>query len=133
MICRNCGTDIGDKRFCPQCGTPANAVAQQPQGSPTKVLVFGIIGLACSGLGILGLIFSIIGLVQGNRYRAQYGAISKQANIGRNLSIAGLIISILCIVLFVALIILIIANAPAIEQAVRQSSGVYRYSYSYSY
>ena len=132
MICRNCGTDIGDKRFCPQCGTPANAVAQQPQGSPTKVLVFGIIGLACS-FGILGLIFSIIGLVQGNRYRARYGAISKQANIGRNLSIAGLIISILCIVLVVVFIILISANWSTIEQAVRQSSGVYRYSYSYSY
>ena len=50
----------------------SNQNGQQNPGSPTKVLVFGIIGLALCESGILGLIFSIIGLVQAKKYVAQY-------------------------------------------------------------
>lgn len=136
MICKKCGADIGENRFCPQCGTPANAgPAQQRKGNPTKVLVFGIIGLALCSTGFLGLIFSVIGLVQASRYRAQYGTISKQANIGRGLAIAGLILSILCLIVYVICVIVLINNWPAIERALQEaaakSGGRYTYTFNY--
>lgn len=32
MFCSNCGKDIGDAKFCPECGTPATAPAETPIG-----------------------------------------------------------------------------------------------------
>ncbi|MBQ2357350.1 MAG: zinc ribbon domain-containing protein, partial [Ruminococcus sp.] len=89
MNCQNCGANVDGKAFCPQCGAQVQAPAQPsynyntgynqpaaPQGNPTNVLVFGILGLALSELGIVGLIFSIIALKKANNYIATYGDIS---------------------------------------------------------
>ena len=89
MNCQNCGAEVGDKRFCPQCGAqvqtapaavPAAAPAQPAsQGNYTQVLVFGILGLALgASTGIVGLIFSILGIRKANEYIATYGDISTQ-------------------------------------------------------
>ena len=58
MICRNCGANFPDgSPACPQCGTPADmgapvyqapAPAAQGDGSETKIMIFGILGLALS-------------------------------------------------------------------------------------
>ncbi len=117
MNCQNCGAEVGDKRFCPQCGaqvqtapaaTPAAAPAQPAsQGNYTQVLVFGILGLALgASTGIVGLIFSILGIRKANEYIATYGDISTQVRIGKRLAIAGLIVSIVMIVLYILLFVL---------------------------
>ncbi len=89
MICKNCGTEGGNSKFCPNCGAPLfqsneGMQNQQPQPSmqshPNTVpkkntigvigLVFAILatifaifagGVGCV-LGIVGLILSIIGM-----------------------------------------------------------------------
>lgn len=114
MICRNCGAEIGENKFCPKCGAPASqdrpVNALTPTGdSPTKILVFGIIGLAlCSA--VVGLIFSIMAMVKGNRFISANGNISKQVSIGRKLAIAGLILSIICLVCYIIGAVVIAAN-----------------------
>ena len=137
MNCQNCGANVDGKAFCPQCGAQVQAPAQQnynynqpaaPQGNPTNVLVFGILGLALSGLGIVGLIFSIIGLKKANNYIATYGNISNQVRIGRRLAIAGLVVSIIMTIIWILYIIIIVV---AIGNA--SSSNAIRYSYSYNY
>lgn len=142
MNCQNCGANVDGKAFCAQCGAPVgqpapvqapyNAIPQQQTlGNPTKVLVFGIIGLALSGFGIIGLIFSIIGLVQANKYIAQYGNVANQVRIGRRLAIAGLIISIIMTVFWIFMII-IVAVAAASSQGtwtVRSNGYTYRINY----
>lgn len=133
MNCQNCGANVDGKAFCPQCGAPVN---QQPyyaapaqnaapvmQGNPVQVLVFGILGLALSELGIVGLIFSIIALKKANTYIATYGNISNQVRIARRLAIAGLIVSIVMIVfwiLYIALIGIVVTHSSS-------SSYTYRY------
>lgn len=127
MNCPNCGSETNGSQFCPRCGTalsqaaPYNAISNQQNqtlGNPTQVLVFCIIGLALCETGILGLIFSIIGLSKANNYIATYGPVSTQVNVGKRLAIAGLIVSIVMIVLWAFIIIAIIvsaANAPKSE------------------
>ena len=100
MKCQYCGANVDGKAFCPQCGARVQTPAQPsynynggynqpaaPQGNPTNVLVFGILGLALSGLGIVGLIFSIIGLKKANNYIATYGNIANQVRIARILEL----------------------------------------------
>jgi len=142
MNCQNCGANVDGKAFCPQCGAQVQASAQPnynyntgynqpaaPQGNPTNVLVFGILGLALSGLGIVGLIFSIIGLKKANNYIATYGNISNQVRIGRRLAIAGLVVSIICTIIYV----LIFVAAIVAGTSGGNNSNVIRYSYSYNY
>lgn len=135
MNCQNCGANVDGKAFCAQCGAPVtqqapvqapyNAIPnQQNLGNPTKVLVFGIIGLALCELGVIGLIFSIIALVQANKYIAQYGDVANQVRIGKRLAIAGLIVSIIFTVIWTIYFIVIIA-------AIASSSGSYRVTYRY--
>ena len=121
MNCQNCGANVDGKSFCSQCGAPVarQPVYQQqapftvqPQGSPSKVLVFGILGLALGcAAGIVGLIFSIIGLSKANNYIETYGDISNQVRIGKRLSIAGVIVSIIMTILIITLIVLLVILA----------------------
>ncbi|MEE1105941.1 MAG: hypothetical protein UH083_08270 [Ruminococcus sp.] len=143
MNCQYCGMNVDGKAFCPQCGARVQAPAQPsynynggynqpaaPQGNPTNVLVFGILGLALSGLGIVGLIFSIIGLKKANNYIATYGNISNQVRIGRRLAIAGMIVSIIMTVIWVLYIVIIVV---AVASSGGSNSSAIRYSYSYNY
>ena len=140
MNCQNCGANVDGKAFCPQCGAQVQAPAQPsynyntgynqpvaPQGNPTNVLVFGIIGLALSTMGIVGLIFSIIALKKANNYIATYGDISNQVRIGRRLAIAGLIVSIIFTIIYVLIFV------AAIVAGTSSGNSSIRYSYSYNY
>lgn len=125
MYCEKCGSQINDNsRFCPNCGATISGEEQNvtaastyegPMGNPTPVLVWGIIGLAfsCSFvLSFLGIIFSIIGLNKAKNFAAFTGnAYSKQASIGRRLSIAGIIVGAIFTVLFIIYIAIIIGMA----------------------
>ena len=115
MICSKCGANIPDgSTFCTACGAaveaaPAQAapqpVAAQPAGvqtvSASKVLTWGILGLAFAGSGLLGLIFSIIGLKKGKLFLAENGSLFGQAKVGRTLAKVGLILSIVMMVFWV--------------------------------
>ena len=140
MNCQNCGANVDGKAFCPQCGAQVQAPAQPsynyntgynqpaaPQGNPTNVLVFGIIGLALSTMGIVGLIFSIIALKKANNYIATYGNISNQVRIGSRLAIAGLVVSIICTIIYVLIFV------AAIVAGTSSGNSSIRYSYSYNY
>ncbi len=140
MNCQNCGANVDGKAFCPQCGAQVQAPAQPsynynagynqpvaPQGNPTNVLVFGIIGLALSTMGIVGLIFSIIALKKANNYIATYGDIANQVRIGRRLAIAGLVVSIIFTIIYVLIFV------AAIVAGTSSGNSSIRYSYSYNY
>jgi len=119
MYCEKCGTQIFENtRICPNCGKAIPGEHQNvteastyegPMGAPTPVLVWGILGLSFSCtmiFSILGLIFSIISLRKAGKYRAfTGGASSTQVTIGRRLSIAGLIVSIFFILMFMILLV----------------------------
>lgn len=113
-FCKNCGNQIDDNaQFCDKCGqaqsgAPQNAdFAGQAQANENPVwailaLVFSIFG------GLLGLIFSIIGL---NVY--------KEKGSNRTMSMVGLILSIVWLVVELILIIVAIATGGAAVQNIR--------------
>lgn len=121
MFCKYCGAPLdGDAKFCTKCGagvdpapgmtpTPA-APAYNPAGpSPTKVMVFGIIGLALSSAGIPGLVLSIIALRFADEFARLNGGLFGQAKVGRILGKVGLIVSIVMTVIWALYIVLLIA------------------------
>ena len=87
MVCKNCGTECGNSKFCPNCGAPLfqpnegmqNQQFQQPQPAmqfqpnitPKRKNTIGVIGLVFSILatifaifaGGLGCVLGIVGLV----------------------------------------------------------------------
>ena len=87
MVCKNCGTEGGNSKFCPNCGAPLfqpnegmqNQQFQQPQPAmqfqpnipPKRKNTIGVIGLVFSILatifaifaGGLGCVLGIVGLV----------------------------------------------------------------------
>ena len=78
----------------------------------TKVLVFGILGLAfaCSFyLSILGIIFSAIGISQANNFARENGAVFGKAKVGRILSKVGLPVGIVFTVLFIVYFIVLLS------------------------
>ncbi|MDE7452924.1 MAG: zinc-ribbon domain-containing protein [Clostridia bacterium] len=129
MFCRNCGKEIPDKAvYCVHCGAVTDnpsAFNAQPAAPDKKTNGFAIAGFVLSLVGLvlgyytydvvplLGLIFSIIGLVK-----------SKTCGSGRGLSIAGLVISIVSTVLAIVLIILIVGLAVLPVLGVIFGSGV---------
>lgn len=109
IICHTCKAKFpASAVYCDKCGTNKNSAPAVNLGNPTPVLVFGIIGLAFSGSGVIGLIFSIIALSKARAYIAQYGDVANQVRIGRRLAIAGLIISILLIIFWIIRIIILV-------------------------
>ena len=93
---------------------PVYNATPQPEDTSSKVLTFGIIGLVLSELGILGLIFSIIGLKQANQYYSTFGTLIGKAKVGKILSKVGLIVSIVMTVFWAIYIIVVAAMAASI-------------------
>ncbi|MCD8040211.1 MAG: zinc-ribbon domain-containing protein [Clostridia bacterium] len=101
MYCKNCGKELDDKAvFCPNCGVAtdnynfANTNTCMPQSNQTNILA--IVGFILSFVvAVAGLVCSIIGY----RNAPQYGGN------GKSLALAGIIISIveLVLVLFIVL------------------------------
>ena len=96
MFCKNCGKEIDDRAaVCPHCGVPTPN-AQQSQVVNVNVTGSHSNGFAIAGFilsffgGILGLIFSIVGL--------QKSKLPEYNGSGKGLAIAGIVLS--CIALF---------------------------------
>lgn len=102
MFCKNCGKEIDDNAVvCIHCGV---AVGNGVQEKPKKVNGFGIVGFILSLLSlwmgmffycavpILSVIFSIVGL-----------ALSKKRRVN-GLAIAGLVIGIICLLIWGGLV-----------------------------
>lgn len=76
------------------------------------ILTQGILSLAFMStfcLSFLGIIFGAIGKAKANAYRARYGETEGKATVGKHLSTAGLISSIVVTAIFVLYFILIVA------------------------
>ena len=120
-FCKNCGTELKEGKVCQNCGTVnegATVAAKETTAKTTTTtntttqtgssttngfaiagFVLSIVGVVCCSFvvcGILGLIFSIIGLNKAN---------SSNGN-GKGLAIAGIIISSIAIVLTLVVYIL---------------------------
>lgn len=82
--CKNCGTNIGESKFCSNCGQAAAETVQptitkngfseyypklcEYSSNATKIFVFGILSLIfCMGIGIIFEIISIVISVKINK------------------------------------------------------------------
>lgn len=143
MFCSNCGTQIPEgSAFCGNCGTkvaaqaapqpapqPAYTVPQQPvQVAPvnnnandpelnslaTNTMIFGIIGLALSELGIPGIILSNIAMNKAAEFERKAGSLYGKAKVGRRLAkpgkIVGIIMTIFWAIYFLVIMIAAIAG-----------------------
>ena len=101
----------------------AEPVAVLSQSEVDSIFNWGVAGLVCSFfVSILGIIFSAIAISKAKRMRQTYGFLPQQANTGRGLGIAGLIIGIVFTVLGLLFVLFIIAAAA---YAVRTGSVYY--------
>lgn len=105
-FCTNCGNQLIDEAaFCPKCGVMANT-NNNVNNNSNKTNGFAIAGLILSFFTtILGLVFSIIGLVK-----------SKTTNDGKPLAIVGLVISIFKILIT---IIFLLVAIPSINNSIK--------------
>ena len=138
MFCKYCGNDLNEgANFCTKCGKivshddiPTTSmtshsseafddvsyeVPQDPERSEKggSILKFGILGLAfgCSFyISLLGLIFSIIARVKVKRYIQEYGDTEGKATVGKHLSVAGSIVSIISLCLLPIVIIALVSG-----------------------
>lgn len=114
-FCSECGKELEENGIvCKNCGKKVDVIAPQTTVTQTvqahnKTNGFAIAGfvislvslLCCGGTSWLGLIFSIIGLVNAN----------KQNGEGKGLAIAGIVISAILLILLVSLYALGIASS----------------------
>jgi len=119
MYCKKCGAQVFENtRFCPNCNMVINGEQQNvtetstyegPMGTPAPALLWGILGIGFSltfWFSILGLIFSAIGICKAKRFHEfTGGAENTRVNVGRRLSIAGIIVSCVMIALLTAALI----------------------------
>ncbi len=100
MYCSNCGNQLDDKAvICPHCGVPTNNFGKQNYSEPKKYNILAIVGFALSFfVAIAGLICSIIGYKNAPQYNGE----------GKNLALAGIIISIVEIAASVIAVIFVI-------------------------
>lgn len=160
-FCNKCGAQLNGEQVCPMCGAPVtNATnpnitqdlnqpinknqpygdyprygsSPQPpvqQGNPTSVLVWCIVGGALAWTGIVGLIFSIIGLRKALAYNKQYGPISQQVRIGKIISIIGIVVSSIMTIFWIIWIIAAVIAGVALSGASTGRPWSYEYSYRY--
>ena len=76
----------------------------------TQSLVFGILSLALTEIGLLGVIFGAIGKSKAKAYAASCGEPSGQVKAGSIMSKIGFIVGIVMTVIWVLDIILVIAG-----------------------
>jgi len=131
--CWNCGKELEDKnQFCPECGTKNETRKKDSKEKESSELssdnmtttiahsdkktngfaiagfVLSLVSLLCCGiLSWLGLIFSIIGLVNAKKCNGE----------GKGLAIAGIIISAIFVLLLVLLYIFGITSVIATDFA----------------
>ena len=144
MFCKHCGAPIdNDSVYCTACGagvgetraTPVTPAAPSPLSynqagpSPTKVMVFGIIGLALSSAGIPGIVLSLIALKLAGEFVHYNGSLYGQAKVGRILGKVGSIVSIVMTVVWAFYIVFVIMMIVG-GSAACVSSG-YNYHYYY--
>ncbi len=100
MFCKNCGQTIDNNAdFCNHCGAAVNKQVQQQESNETNTIA--IVGFVLSFfITIAGLICSIIGLVKSNEYGGK----------GKGLAIAGIIISVVFMILSIVLYVTVINN-----------------------
>lgn len=86
MFCKICGTDIGESKFCPNCGASSSATSSVVSSHSAyyhqicdyardvnSFFVFGLLSmLFCMGIG---LIFEIICLIKGTAMQKTYQSI----------------------------------------------------------
>lgn len=142
MFCKHCGNSLPDgANFCSVCGRlnedgnqnssnqnygyqPVDPFANNHANDAEKnelgksILTQGILSLAFMStfcLSFLGIIFGAIGKGKANAYIARYGETEGKATVGKHLSTAGLISSIVVTAIFVLYFILIVDLAASGE------------------
>lgn len=84
--------------------TPTYQAAPQPpaEDNSTKLLIFGILSVALSG--IVGIVFAILAKKEATKYEQSFGPATGKAKVGKILGTVGLILSIVTIVIWFAYI-----------------------------
>ena len=90
------------------------------------ILVLGIASLASSSIGV-GLVCGIVGLVLSSNYRKEYNTVNKMVNIGRGLSIAGVIVGAIALVLWVCILGCLCTSLIGVGMAGLSSNSQYYY------
>jgi uncharacterized membrane protein YvbJ len=117
MYCNKCGARIAEgSSFCSQCGAAVDQPAEQPQPENTQPqteqalateqtsgfavasLVLGIVGIIINFLSVLAIIFGAIGISQTS---------NNPALKGKGMAVAGLVLGIIVVFLWIILIFLI--------------------------
>lgn len=131
MFCKFCGSELPDNmNFCGKCGKLQDSLHPQQEGDVVVqpiickedsatwnaeatakqtyskgVLTYSIWGLALGATGFLsvvGLVLSGIARYKLSKYREMYGPVEGRAKIGKHLSMAGIIVSLVAIAIFIA-------------------------------
>ena len=136
MLCKNCGTEGGNAKFCPNCGTPLiqtndqfqNQQVPQPQATmqfqpntPTKPkkntvgtigLIFSIVGIIFAFIaGGMGCILGIIGLML-----SIIGVCKKNAK--KAASIVGIVLSVLAMLIGIVMS----GSSPSVSEDIDSES-----------
>jgi uncharacterized membrane protein YvbJ len=89
VVCTNCGTKVGAAEQVAAQPVYQNAPAQQKNGLAIAGFVVSLVSFVCCGsLAIIGLVLSIVGLVNSKKMNGE----------GKGLAIAGIILSSIGIV-----------------------------------
>lgn len=102
-FCVNCGNELGENdNACSNCGTFINTEAkvvldkkeEKTNGFAIAGFILSLISILCCGsTSVLGLVFSIIGVVKAKNYN----------NNGKGLAIAGIVIGCIGLLLLILL------------------------------
>ena len=121
-FCSNCGNELAEQAaICPKCGVSTGLQVQSSNDTNSNGIA--VAGFVLSFLiSLLGLIFSIIGLKK-----------SKETNNGKELIIAGIIIStIINIVIIIIIVVSFVTVNKIIDDVKNETQNEY-YSQSYNY
>ena len=111
MYCYECGTELIDGE-CPKCTQQGADISYNNVREAKNAEVFSIIALIAGILSIAGqgLIYGIVGIIFATLYKNRVGEYNDMAKIGKNLAIAGIIISGVVVVLLITFYICLYAG-----------------------